>query len=155
MVRGHGSNQHLRNAVLRAVENRVPLVRAANTGISCVVAPSGRVGPRLAEADGRTWMPGVLWADVAAPPGRDGLDLLQPIWRYVRHCLRRGRGLVAGAGAVWNRRNGRESCSRKNRNTGPGTGRFFRQDEQDLREQTTAAEDGFMLTSDLCWGTIT
>lgn len=59
--------QHMRNAVLRAVENRVPLVRAANTGISCVIAPSGRVETRLADEAGRTWMPGVLWADVAVP----------------------------------------------------------------------------------------
>jgi apolipoprotein N-acyltransferase len=65
--------QHMRNAVLRAVENRVPLVRAANTGISCVVAPSGRVVHRLADAEGRTWTPGVLRADVAVPP--DGMSL--------------------------------------------------------------------------------
>ena len=66
-------NQHMRNAVLRAVENRVPLVRAANTGISCVIEPSGRVAHRLADAQGRTWMPGVLRADVAVPA--DGMSL--------------------------------------------------------------------------------
>lgn len=65
--------QHMRNASLRAVENRVPLVRAANTGVSCVVAPSGRVAASLADGEGRTWTPGVLWADVAAPP--DGASL--------------------------------------------------------------------------------
>jgi apolipoprotein N-acyltransferase len=35
--------QHLAQATLRAVENRVPLVRAANTGISAVVDPTGRI----------------------------------------------------------------------------------------------------------------
>lgn len=65
--------QHMRNAVLRAVENRVPLVRAANTGLSCVVARSGRVVHRLADAEGRTWTPGVLRADVPVPP--DGMSL--------------------------------------------------------------------------------
>ncbi len=35
--------QHLNMAVFRAVENNVHLVRAANTGISAVVQPSGRV----------------------------------------------------------------------------------------------------------------
>jgi apolipoprotein N-acyltransferase len=35
--------QHLVQASLRAVENRVPLVRAANTGISAFIGPDGRV----------------------------------------------------------------------------------------------------------------
>ena len=65
--------QHMRNAVLRAVENRVPLVRAANTGVSCVIEPSGRVAAFLSDGAGRTWAPGVLWADVPVPP--DGAPL--------------------------------------------------------------------------------
>jgi len=36
-------HQHLAQATLRAIENRVPLVRAANTGISAIVEPDGRV----------------------------------------------------------------------------------------------------------------
>jgi apolipoprotein N-acyltransferase len=36
-------HQHLAQATFRAVENRVPLVRAANTGISAVIAADGRV----------------------------------------------------------------------------------------------------------------
>lgn len=35
--------QHLAMAALRAVENRVPVVRVANTGISAIVQPDGRV----------------------------------------------------------------------------------------------------------------
>ena len=65
--------QHMRNASLRAVENRVPLVRAANTGVSCVVAPSGQLAAHLADESGRTWEPGVLWADVPVPA--DGASL--------------------------------------------------------------------------------
>jgi apolipoprotein N-acyltransferase len=38
-----GSEQHLANAVFRAVENRRPLVRCANTGVTCSVDPFGRV----------------------------------------------------------------------------------------------------------------
>jgi apolipoprotein N-acyltransferase len=37
------SRQHMANAVLRAVENRVPLVRCANTGVSCFVDRFGRI----------------------------------------------------------------------------------------------------------------
>lgn len=59
--------QHLRNAVLRAVENRVPLVRAANTGVTGVVEPSGRLAAFLSDGADRTDGPGVLWADVPVP----------------------------------------------------------------------------------------
>lgn len=41
--RSAGPVQHAEMSILRAVENRVPLVRCANTGISFVVDPWGRV----------------------------------------------------------------------------------------------------------------
>ena len=42
-----GPRQHFRQAVLRAVEEGLPLIRAANTGVSAIVDPYGRVGARL------------------------------------------------------------------------------------------------------------
>jgi apolipoprotein N-acyltransferase len=45
--RTSGPWQHLGMLPLRAVENRVAIARAANTGISAFVGPDGRVGPTL------------------------------------------------------------------------------------------------------------
>jgi apolipoprotein N-acyltransferase len=42
-----GPWQHLGTLPLRAVEHRVAIARAANTGVSGFVAPTGRVGPTL------------------------------------------------------------------------------------------------------------
>ncbi|MDD4340644.1 MAG: apolipoprotein N-acyltransferase [Kiritimatiellae bacterium] len=100
-------NQHMRNAVLRAVENRVPLVRTANTGISCVIAPSGRVVSRLADGEGWTWRPGVLTADVAVPPNEMALTF------YCRYGDMYGLACAVATGlwlaaAFWNRRNRRK-----------------------------------------------
>lgn len=38
-----GSEQHLCNAIFRTIENRRPMIRAANTGVTCAVDPWGRV----------------------------------------------------------------------------------------------------------------
>jgi len=54
-----GPLQHLAMVPLRAVENGVAVVRAANTGVSAFVSPSGRIGPSLG-----LFRRGVLRADV-------------------------------------------------------------------------------------------
>lgn len=45
--------QHLAASVYRAVENRVYLVRAANTGISGFIAPSGEISSMICEGRGK------------------------------------------------------------------------------------------------------
>jgi apolipoprotein N-acyltransferase len=63
--------QHLRAARFRAAENRRPLLRAAITGVSAVIAPDGSVLGQLAVGD-----EGVLRANVA------GERLLTPYARW-------------------------------------------------------------------------
>ncbi len=43
--------------VFRAVENRLPIVRAANTGISAVIDPTGRLSQQT-DLFERTWLKG-------------------------------------------------------------------------------------------------
>jgi apolipoprotein N-acyltransferase len=58
--------QHLDQSVFRAVENGVPMVRAANSGVTCVVDPVGRVD-RLASQGETTDFSGFMTAQVAVP----------------------------------------------------------------------------------------
>ena len=66
---GHtpGCEQHLAHAIFRAVENRRPLVRAANTGVTCIVDPQGRVTHALRDEHGTPFLEGVLFATVDVP----------------------------------------------------------------------------------------
>jgi apolipoprotein N-acyltransferase len=57
-----GPAQHMAQCVFRAVENRVPVLRVANSGITCLIHPSGLIDDRTQnsrdeapEALVRTW----------------------------------------------------------------------------------------------------
>ena len=63
--RSSAPHQHFAMAVFRAVENGKYLVRAANTGITAVVDPRGRVLERTA-----LFEPAVLVRDVPFVPGK-------------------------------------------------------------------------------------
>jgi apolipoprotein N-acyltransferase len=64
------SRQHLANAIFRCVENRRPMVRAANTGVTCFVNEFGRVTQVLQDDTGNTFTEGVLTGSVDVPLDR-------------------------------------------------------------------------------------
>jgi len=62
-----GSTQHLDNALFRAIENRRPMVRDANTGVTCIIDAEGRVLQSLRSEDGSPFLEGVLFGTVQVP----------------------------------------------------------------------------------------
>jgi apolipoprotein N-acyltransferase len=62
-----GSQQHLANAIFRCVEMRRPMVRAANTGVTCFVDEFGRITQELRDDTGNQFTEGVLTGEVAVP----------------------------------------------------------------------------------------
>jgi apolipoprotein N-acyltransferase len=66
-----GSQQHLANAVFRCVETRRPMVRAANTGVTCFVNEFGRVTQLLQDETGSTFTEGVLTGEIGVPRERE------------------------------------------------------------------------------------
>jgi apolipoprotein N-acyltransferase len=66
-LRSAGSRQHLDNAIFRCVETRRPMVRAANTGVTCFVNEFGRVTETLQDDDGATFTQGVLNGNADVP----------------------------------------------------------------------------------------
>jgi apolipoprotein N-acyltransferase len=73
-----GSHQHLANAIFRCVETRRPMVRAANTGVTCFVNAFGRVTQKLQDDTGSTFTEGVLTGEVKVPTE-------QELTFYTRH----------------------------------------------------------------------
>ena len=67
-----GAQQHLSNAIFRCVETKIPMVRAANTGVSGIIDGHGRIRQQLLGEDGTSFIEGVLFAQVDVPksPGK-------------------------------------------------------------------------------------
>jgi apolipoprotein N-acyltransferase len=65
-----GSRQHLANSIFRCIETRRPMVRAANTGVTCFVNEFGRVTQILRDDTGNSFTEGVLTGDVSLPQDR-------------------------------------------------------------------------------------
>ena len=66
-LRSAGSEQHAIHALFRCAETKLPMVRAANTGVSCVIDRFGRIVNRLQNDKGDTFIEGVLFAQLDIP----------------------------------------------------------------------------------------
>jgi apolipoprotein N-acyltransferase len=76
--RSPGSTQHLDNALFGAIETRRPLIRDANTGITCLIDAEGRVIQTLRNTDGDPFLEGILFGTINVP--RD-----PPTTLYIRY----------------------------------------------------------------------
>ena len=77
-LRSAGSHQHLANAIFRTVETRRPMIRAANTGVTCFINQFGRITQILRDDTGSTFTEGVLAGEIKVP--------VEPeLTFYVRH----------------------------------------------------------------------
>ena len=62
--------QHFQSSVFRAVENRVWMVRSANTGVSGFIRPDGTIEGLVCDAAGRTiFVPGYLTREIGLSSG--------------------------------------------------------------------------------------
>jgi apolipoprotein N-acyltransferase len=77
-LRSAGSQQHLANAVFRCVETRRPMIRAANTGVTCFINDAGRLTQILRDDTGSTFGEGTLVGDV-------NIAADAPLTFYTRH----------------------------------------------------------------------
>ncbi len=69
---------HAAHAVFRCVENRLPMIRSTNTGVSCVIGPDGTFLHIMRDDAGQhTAISGVLLATVKIPPRPDRLTIYQ------------------------------------------------------------------------------
>lgn len=94
----HQGAQHFQIAVFRCIENRIPMARSVNTGVSGFISSVGEVGPIVEDSDGkRQLIDGVAVHDMQFDPratffGRFGHV---PMW-----CLCGLTALLAAAGVL-------------------------------------------------------
>lgn len=62
-----GSEQHLANAVFRGPETGLPMVRCANTGVTCFIDRLGSVRQTLSTEKGDTFITGILLGGIDVP----------------------------------------------------------------------------------------
>lgn len=103
------SRQHLANAVLRCTETGIPMVRAANTGVTCFIDCLGRIYRQLEGDDGNTFVAGVLMGEIAVPtfPAKTFHTRHGEVFAYICLAVSGLAGFSAAAASVRRRRKSR------------------------------------------------
>lgn len=57
--------QHLQGSIFRAVENNVPVLRAANTGVSCIINANGKITAIVRNGKDELWVDGYVTGDIS------------------------------------------------------------------------------------------
>jgi apolipoprotein N-acyltransferase len=83
-LRSAGSQQHLANAVFRCVETRLSMVRAANTGVTCIINEFGLISPSRILAP---FAEGVLLGEVNVPTERELTFYVQHGELFAQGCV--------------------------------------------------------------------
>ena len=92
--------QHMANAVFRAVENGIPLLRCANNGVTCLIDGRGRLDKSFRDSSGGEYGRGAMTVDIPLlAPGQKS----EPTF-YNRHGDWFGWGCVGVASALLLRR---------------------------------------------------
>ncbi|MFA6142184.1 MAG: apolipoprotein N-acyltransferase [Candidatus Omnitrophota bacterium] len=75
--------QHAQNSIFRAVENRVNVVRAANTGYSCFIDQKGRVIAQVGEPGRRIFTDGYKICDIVLTKTRTFYTVYGDLFAYL------------------------------------------------------------------------
>ena len=105
-----GSKQHLQNAIFRCVENKRPMIRASNTGVTCAINRHGIVKEILKNEEGSTFMQGILFGKIDAPTNATLTFYAQYGEIFSIFCLAVS-GISVGWGIVQKRKNKKSACS--------------------------------------------
>jgi apolipoprotein N-acyltransferase len=90
------SRQHMANSIFRAVENRVPMVRCANTGVTCSIDRFGRIFEMLSDDKGNTELCGFSVSELNLEPANRKLTLYSRFgdWLLAVPCMLAVIGLL-------------------------------------------------------------
>ena len=75
--------QHMQCSVFRAVENRVNVVRAANTGISCFIDQKGKVTDMVESGGQPLFVDGIRTCDITLTPTRTFYTVYGDVFTYL------------------------------------------------------------------------